>query len=104
MIEVEQGELEMELYFTKDGVLTKEVPPTEDHTDFIPVDIPEAVKADLEKRFPGYELLEAEEEDGEFEVEVIESKSGLVYEFELEDEKQDEEIEISINDKVEIVK
>ena len=162
MIEVEQEngkeEIEMELYYTTDGVLTKEVPSSDDHTNLIPEELPEKVKADLDRRFEKYELIEVEKEEDEFEVEVLfngndyelkydvdlnwveteydielnavpanvldvlkktvanleefeiddievtETKDGLVYEFELEHKKTDEEIEIRINDKGEIVK
>ena len=83
MIEVESDngkeEIEMELYFTAEGILTKEVPATEDHTDLIPEELPAAIIDDLKARYGEFEAVEAEEEDGEFEVEIL--AAGRVYEL-----------------------
>ena len=85
MIEVEQKdpktgeEIEMELYYTADGILTKEVPATEDHTDLIPEDLPEVIISDLKARYGEFEPIEAELEEGEFEVEIL--ADGRVYEL-----------------------
>ncbi len=76
IIEVEKKdasgkEVELELYFTAEGLLTKVVPATEDHTELIPEDLPEALKTIIAKTFPEFKLLEAEVEDGKFEVEIL---------------------------------
>ena len=83
MIEVEQDngkeEIEIELYYTADGILTKEVPATEDHTDLIPEELPAAIVDDLKAKYGEFEAIEAEMEDGEFEVEIL--AEGRVYEL-----------------------
>lgn len=83
VIEVEKKigreEFEMELYFTADGILTREVPADEDHSDLIPEELPEALKDLLEQEYHGYLCVEAELEDGHFEVEIL--FEGKVFEL-----------------------
>ena len=128
-----QGETEMELYYTTDGVLTKEVPDTDDHTDMIPVALPEELAAEISKNFPGLECIESEFEDeiaaedmeqeipetvlqamiekvpdlADYEldeVEVTENAKGIFYEFELENKtNDDDEIEMTIDGNGKIV-
>lgn len=77
--EIGDEDFDMELYYTEDGILTKEVPSSDDHTDLIPEVLPQAVLDDLAKRFPEYQCIEAEFEDNYFEVEIFFGKK--VYEL-----------------------
>ena len=83
VIEVEKQdsskEMEIELYYSADGILVKEVADQEEREELIPFELPENIIADLEKGFPGYELIEADEEDDLFEVKIM--SAGRVYEL-----------------------
>lgn len=74
IIEVEQGETEVDLYFTAEGVLIKELidaAPEKDYGQYLPQTPGTDLQAWLEQRFPGYRLVDLDRDDGGLEVEFI---------------------------------
>ena len=58
VIEVEQGEQEVDLYYTEDGVLLKAVPDDDNDNNFQPVVIPQAISDAINEMYPGATMLE----------------------------------------------
>ena len=72
VIEAEQGEKEVDLYYTEDGVLIKVVNDSEnDHNDFYPVVIPQAISDAINEMYPGATVLEFDQEKNGFEVDIL---------------------------------
>lgn len=72
VIEAEQGEKEVDLYYTEDGVLIKVVNDSEnDHNDFYPVVIPQAISDAINEMYPGATVLEFDKEKVGFEVDIL---------------------------------
>lgn len=74
IIEVEQGETEVDLYFTAEGILVKEIidaAPEKDYTEYLPQSPGTDLETWLEQRFPGYRLVDMDRDDGGLEVEFI---------------------------------
>lgn len=70
VIEVEQGELEFDLYYTEDGVLLKAVP-DDDNDNFQPTVIPQAITDAINEMYPGATILEFDSEKTGFEVDIL---------------------------------
>ena len=68
VIEVKNGKTEINLYFFADGTLFKKIA-DRDYDDYLP-EIPSKILEALVKMFPGYVILDAEFEDGNFEIEI----------------------------------
>ena len=62
VIEVEQGEQEVDLYYTEDGVLLKAVPDDDNDNNFQPVVIPQAISDAINEMYPGATMLEFDQE------------------------------------------
>lgn len=79
VIEVEQGTSEADLYYTPDGVLVKTLFDTDsddDYEDFIPSQLPETIRAFLDSRYPGWQLIEIDHEKGQTEVEIVQERTA----------------------------
>lgn len=77
VLEVEQGEKEMDLYYTAGGVLIKSVPDTDDDSsDYLPVALPEAIEQFLAERYPTARVAEVDVEDGLIEVDILHEGIG----------------------------
>ena len=68
VIEVERDKEEYELYFLEDGSLIKIVIDDDDDDEYLP-EIPFSILEFLENNFKGFVLLDAEFDDGEYEIE-----------------------------------
>ena len=72
VIEAEQGEKEVDLYYTEDGVLIKVVNDSDDdHNNFQPVIIPQAITDLINKMYAGATILEFDQEKNGFEVDIL---------------------------------
>ena len=74
IIEAERGESEVDLYYTADGVLVKEIldaAPDKDYGQYLPQTPDGSLQSWLEQRFPDYRLVDLDAEDGGLEVEFI---------------------------------
>lgn len=79
VIEVEQGASEADLYYTPDGVLVKTLFDTDnddDYEDFIPTQLPEGMQTYLDSRYPGWQLIEVNREQGRTEVEIVQERTA----------------------------
>lgn len=79
VIEVEQGASEADLYYTPDGVLVKTLLDTDnddDYEDFIPTQLPEGMQTFLDSRYPGWQLIEVDREQGRTEVEIVQERTA----------------------------
>lgn len=79
VIEAEQGASEADLYYTPDGVLVKtlfDMDNDHDYEDFIPSQLPEAIRAFLDSRYPGWQLIEVDHEKGQTEVEIVQERTA----------------------------
>lgn len=70
VIEVEQGELEFDLYYTEDGVLLKAVP-DDDNDNFQPTVVPQTITDAINEMYPGATILEFDSEKTGFEVDIL---------------------------------
>ena len=71
VIEVEQGEQEVDLYYTEDGVLLKAVPDDDNDNNFQPVVIPQAISDAINEMYPGATMLEKKKKKNGFEVDIL---------------------------------
>lgn len=74
IIELESGETEVDLYFTADGVLVKEImdaAPDKNYGEYLPQSPDSNLQSWLTQRFPGYRLVDLDTDDGGLEVEFI---------------------------------
>lgn len=79
VIEVEQGASEADLYYTPDGVLVKTLFDTDnddDYEDFIPTQLPEGMQTYLDSRYPGWQMIEVDREQGRTEVEIVQERTA----------------------------
>lgn len=79
VLEVEQGDSEVDLYYSPDGILVKTVLDTEGsdgYEDFIPSRPSSAVEAYLKENYPAARILDIDQEKGMTEVELLD---GTVY-------------------------
>ena len=77
IIEVERGETEVDLYYTADGVLVKEIldaAPDKNYGEYLPQTPDGTLQSWLEQRFPGYRLVDLDTEDGGLEVEIVHNR------------------------------
>ena len=68
---MEQGEQEVDLYYTEDGVLLKAVPDDDNDNNFQPVVIPQAISDAINEMYPGATMLEFDKEKNGFEVDIL---------------------------------
>ncbi len=75
IIEVEQGEKELDLIFTKNGILVKAIPDDNDdeYEDYIPNVKIQTVIELVKIKYPNAQIIETDVEDGFIEIEIIEN-------------------------------
>ena len=72
VIEAEQGEKEVDLYYTEDGVLIKVINDSDNgNNNFQPVVIPQAISDAINEMYPGATVLEFDQEKNGFEVDFL---------------------------------
>ena len=72
VIEAEQGEKEVDLYYTEDGVLIKVINDSDNgNNNFQPVVIPQAISDAINEMYPGATVLEFDQEKNGFEVDIL---------------------------------
>lgn len=75
IIEIEKGNQEMDLYYSENGILVKEVPDTDgggSSEDYLPADVSAAIKEFIADKYPNARILDIEKEkNGMTEVEII---------------------------------
>ena len=74
IIEAERGESEVDLFYTAEGVLVKEIldaAPEKNYGEYLPQDPDNTLESWLNQRFPGYRLVDLDTDDGGLEVEFI---------------------------------
>lgn len=74
VIEVEQRdnnqEIEMKLYYTADGTLTKEFGKEEDYSGYFPQELPTTMESWIETNYPGATIIEIDHEGAGYEAEI----------------------------------
>lgn len=87
VIEVEQGDLEFDLFYSTGGVLIKAVPDFDNDNnfdDFLPdYTIPAAIKTYIETNYSGARIVELDNENGNIEVDIIHDNKGKEILFSL---------------------
>ncbi len=74
VLEVENGEQEYDLYYSPDGTLIKAVADTDDNDDnekYLPPSLPDKVNTYISTNYPQAKILEAEMEEGMYEVDIF---------------------------------
>lgn len=72
VIEVEKGEIDVKLFYTANGTLTKELVDVEDDEPILPKPpVGNDVKAAVEERYPAAKIIEIEREHNTIEVNII---------------------------------
>lgn len=74
VIEVEQGEADVDLYYTADGILVKEYADGQGQhggADYLPSGLSDAVKSFIADRYPAARIVEWDMERGYLEVDII---------------------------------
>lgn len=86
VIEVEQGETEINLVYNEEGVLLKEIKESGGHSagDYIVSDLPVRIKEYLTKTHPNANIVDVDREKDKWEVELIESKTKKELDFTLD--------------------
>lgn len=75
VIEVEQGNQEMHLFYSVDGILVRaEADLDDDYEGQIVGSVPSFVQAFLQKTYPNARIIEIDEEDGMIEVEILDGR------------------------------
>lgn len=74
VIEVEQlannQNVEMKLYYTADGTLTKEFGKEEDYSGYFPQQLPTSIESWIESNYPGATIIEIDHEGAGYEAEI----------------------------------
>lgn len=85
IIEVEQGEEELDLIFSKEGVLIKAIPDDNDneYEDYVPNEKILAIIELVKVKYPHAQIVETDVEDGFIEIEIIENNivKEVVYDY-----------------------
>lgn len=86
VIEVEKGKHEMDLYYTKEGILIKEVADSDNHDyeDAIIKQGPSFIQDFLTKNYPTARILDIDKEDNLWEIEILEGHTKREILFSLE--------------------
>lgn len=85
VIEAELGEQEMDLYYTEDGILVKEVPDKDNNNNtYQPTIIPDAIKNKLAELYPNASILEYDIEKQGVEVDIFDGNIHKEVFFTLE--------------------
>lgn len=71
IIEVENRDTDMDLYYAENGALIKEVIDKDNDDEHIPSVTPDAIKSVIQKLYPGAIILEVETEDIGIEVDIL---------------------------------
>lgn len=73
VIEVEQGNQEVDLYYTPDGVLIKTVNDDDNdgNNNFVPVETPQTITEFIYEKYPGATIKDIEREHNGFEVDIF---------------------------------
>lgn len=74
VLEVERGETEFDLVYSEAGVLLRAIADTDgddDHDDLLPSQLPKAVTDFLGQRYPDAVVVDAEQERGRIEVDIL---------------------------------
>ena len=71
IIEVERGETDVELHYTVDGILTKEVVDTDGNNLHLPTAISQALKNLVQELYPGATILEVDNEGPATEIDIL---------------------------------
>lgn len=74
IIEVEQGEVEYDLYYSPDGVFIKAVS-DEDGNDYLPTNILSTIKEYITANYPQARIADIEEENNRIEVDIIDGST-----------------------------
>lgn len=79
VIEVKNGNLEYDLYYSPDGILIKAVPDNDndDYEDYLPVPVPAAISELIAKKYPEARIVDIENEHGLTEVDIIWSGKSM---------------------------
>lgn len=80
VIEVEKGNVEFDLFYAPDGTLIKAVEDKDnnggdDHSGYIPGDVPQTVSQFIATKYPGAKILETEVERDEIEVDILDGRT-----------------------------
>ena len=86
VIEVEQGETEINLVYNKDGVLLKEIKESGGHNagDYIITELPVQIKEYIIQTHPNANIVDVDREKDKWEVELIENKTKKELDFTLD--------------------
>ena len=77
VLEVEQGNSEVDLYYSPDGVLVKTVVDTDSnggYEDFIPTQPSSAIETYIKEHYPSARIVDVDREKGMTEVEILDGK------------------------------
>lgn len=71
VVEVERGETEVELHYTDDGALVKEIMDSDGNNQHFPSIIPEVLKSLVQELYPGAVILEMDSEGPATEIDIL---------------------------------
>lgn len=107
VIEVENSTQEIDLYFSPDGILVKQIVDTDsnenDYEGFIPVTPPTTIGSYLKAHYPNARLVDIEKEGTYFEVEILDGESCRKLHFDAEGNWLQTQTEVDITDLPELV-
>lgn len=86
IVEVEQGEQEIDLHFTADGTLIKTVADTDENGHWPVSGLPQKVKDFLNTHYTGARIIEYEREKGILEVDIYHGEKYKEVKFDSEDQ------------------
>lgn len=108
VIEVEQGEQEVDLFYTADGVLVKEVANTggngQGGSDYLPSEVPAAIQSFIDERYPNARVVETDREQNGYKVDIIHDGRAKEVVFDLNGTWIYTSWDLSLNEVPEIVK
>lgn len=105
VIEVEKGQQEYDLYYSAEGLLIKAVPDDDnDSENYLPTTMPEAVSADVAKRFPDGRIIETDMERFGYEVDIIDGRRHYELKYDLQGAWLSTECEVAISEVPEVVR
>lgn len=104
IIEVEQGQTDVDLYYSETGTFIKEVKDRDNEESYQPVTLPDGLVSFIKTKYPGALILESDREKNWIEIDILDGKIHKEVTFSLSGEWLQTEWEVRYADLPEVVR
>lgn len=104
IIEIEQGETDIDLHYSETGTLIKEIKDQDNEENYQPVTIPKELVSFIKTKYPGALILEFDREKNSMEIDILDGKIHKEVTFSLTGEWLQTEWEVGYASLPEVVR